>query len=118
MSDQISWYVELALEPQRLDEYRALTSEMTDAARQEAGILIYERYISDDNRTVFIHERFSGSDAAISHLRLFNTRFAERFHGIIRRKRFVVFGAPTDTLKLLLNAFGAIYMTPLDGFAR
>ncbi len=118
MTGQISWYAELTIDPVRLDEYCALTREMIDLSRQEPGTLIYERYVSDDQKTIHIYERYADSDAAALHLQNFNEQFSERFHGMIERRRFVVFGIPTEALRLMLDRFGAIYMTPLDGFGR
>jgi quinol monooxygenase YgiN len=41
MSGQISWHVELAIKPGRLESFRALTGDMVEAARRELGILSY-----------------------------------------------------------------------------
>src|SRR5262245_36158373 len=48
MSDQISWYVELAVKPSQLDNFQALTGEMVEATRRERGVLAYQRFVSAD----------------------------------------------------------------------
>jgi quinol monooxygenase YgiN len=35
MSDQISWWVELAVKPGQLENFRALTAEMVEFTRRE-----------------------------------------------------------------------------------
>ena len=48
MGDRISWYVELAVKPGQVENFRALTGEMVESAREERGVLHYERVVSDD----------------------------------------------------------------------
>lgn len=116
MTEQISWCAELAVDPARLMEYKALNTEMINLSRREPGTLIYERHISDDQKTIFVYERYANQDAAVSHLRAFDELFSDRFHGMLQRKRFVVFGTPTGVLRSLLDRFGAIYTTSIGGF--
>ena len=47
MHDEVSWQVELAIEPARFDAFRALTNEMIESTRLEEGVLIYERFLSE-----------------------------------------------------------------------
>ena len=111
MNRQISWHVELAIKPGRLESFRALTGDMVEAARRELGML------SGDGKTVHVHERYEDSAAALTHLRIFAKKFAEPFHDMVERKCFVVFGYPTTELKAALDAFGANYFEPLGDFA-
>jgi quinol monooxygenase YgiN len=114
---QVSWFVELTVKPGRLDEFEKLTGEMVAATRAERGVLAYQRFISDDGRTVYVHERYADSEAAVAHLRNFAARFGERFAGMVERKRFVVFGQPNDALRTLLHEYGATYHLPFGPFA-
>ena len=118
MSDEVSWQVELELDPGQRDAFRALTEEMVETARGEAGTLIYERFISRDGEVVWVYERYADSSAAVAHLQTFTRLFGERFAGLIRRKRFTVFGSPTEELKVILDEFGATYVARFAGFSR
>jgi len=69
MSDQISWYVELAVKPSQLDNFQALTGEMVKATRRERGVLAYQRFVSADCKLVLLYERYADSAAALAHLR-------------------------------------------------
>ena len=53
---EVSWWVELTVRPGCLEDFERLTGEMVAAARAESGILAYQRFISDDRRTVYVHE--------------------------------------------------------------
>ena len=117
MDDQISWTVELTVKSGQLDCFLALTGEMVDATRSEAGVLSYQRFVSDDGKFVHVYERYASSAAALAHLRKFRDRFGGRFATMVERTRFTVFGYPSDELRMLLDAFGATYMKPFGKFA-
>jgi quinol monooxygenase YgiN len=118
MSTEISWHVELAVKPGKLEDFRILTREMVEATRGEPGALIYERFVSEDGTVVYGYERYADSSAAVAHLVAFGTTYRDRFVATVERKRFAVFGVPSAELRGMLDAFGATYQAPLDGFSR
>ena len=71
MDDQISWHVKLAVKPGQIENFLALTVEMVQSARDEPGVLNYERFVSDDSKLVHVYERYADSAAAAAHLRKF-----------------------------------------------
>jgi (4S)-4-hydroxy-5-phosphonooxypentane-2,3-dione isomerase len=117
MSEQISWHVELAIKPGQLKSFLALTGEMVASTRREHGVLGYQRFVSEDGKTVHIYERYADCAAALMHLKTFAQTFAERFQSMVERKRFVVLGCPTADLKAALDELGAIYFKPFGDFA-
>jgi quinol monooxygenase YgiN len=117
MGDQVSWWVELAVKPGELDNFRALTGEMVESTRGEPGVLSYERFVSDDGKVVHVYERYADSAAALAHLRAFEKKFGGRFLSMVGRKRFTVFGTPSDELRRVLDGFGATYLEPFGAFA-
>lgn len=112
MNDEVSWHVELAIKPGKLDDLRALTGEMVAASRKEPGTLSYQRFVSEDGGFLHIYERYSNSEAALAHLRTFTARFGERYAALVERRRFILFGLPSDELRRFLERFGAIYAKP------
>ena len=116
MSEHIAWQVELVVKPETLIDLRALTAEMVEYTRQEHGVLCYERFISADEKTLHIYERYADSAAAVAHLLAFGERFGERFAALIQRKSFVVYGVPSTELRALLDNFDAVYLSPFAGF--
>jgi quinol monooxygenase YgiN len=105
----VSWWVELAVRPGCLEAFETLTGEMVAATRSERGVLAYQRFIGDDRQTVYVHERYEDSAAAVAHLVEFATTFGERYAVLIERKRFLVFGEPSSELRALLDKYGASY---------
>ncbi len=118
MTTEVSWQVELAVKPGKLEDFRALTREMVESTRGEPGVLIYERFVSEDGKVVHIYERYADSAAALAHLRMLGEQFAGRFLGMVDRTRFTVFGTPSDAVRGVLDGFGATYLGPFGGFAR
>jgi quinol monooxygenase YgiN len=115
----VSWHVELAVKPGELDNFRALTREMVEFARSEAGVVVYERFVSPDGNDVHVYERWVDSPAALTHLQAFGEQFGARFSSMVERKRFTVYGTPSDELKRVLDRFGATtYLRPFGGFSR
>ena len=113
---QVSWWVELVVRPDDLDAFEALTGEMVAAARNQQGVLAYQRFISHDRLTVYVHERYEHSGAAVAHLVNFAATFGERYGRLIERKRFLVFGNPSDDLRAILDKYGATYHRPFGPF--
>jgi quinol monooxygenase YgiN len=109
---QVCWWVELAVRPGCLDAFEKLTGEMVNSTRAERGVLAYQRFISDDRQTVYVHERYEDSDAAVAHLRAFAAIFGERYASVVDRKSFAVFGEPSDELRTILDGYGATYHRP------
>lgn len=113
MSEQISWWVELAVNPDRLDSFVELTAEMVERTAAETGVLGYQRFVSEDRATVHAVERYETSEAALEHLTRFQEKFAKRFSGLVTRRRFTVYGTPSTARKVVLDTFGAVYLSPL-----
>ena len=118
MSDEVSWQVELELKPGKLEPFRALTEEMVEATRGEVGALIYERFISEDGEAIWVYERYADSAAAVAHLRTFAKQFGESFTSMVIRRRFTVFGSPSDELRSILEGLDATYLARFGGFSR
>lgn len=117
MSDQIGWCVELEIKPGLLDSFIELTAEMVEHTATEPGVLTYQRFVTTDNEIVHVVERYETSEAALTHLRAFQDKFARRFSGMVTRRRFAVYGTPTAELKTVLDCFGAIYLSPLGSLS-
>lgn len=118
MGSEISWQVELAIKPGQLDHFRAVTRDMVAFAKSEPGVLVYERFVSEDGQTVYVYERFVDSAAAVAHLVAFGKQYGERFAAMVERRWFRVCGTPSDELRALLDRFGAAYLDLFDGFSR
>jgi quinol monooxygenase YgiN len=88
------------------------------ATKEEPGALAYEYNVSDDESTIHIFERYRDSNAVVAHVEQTFAQFAERFLALATVTGFVVYGSPNAEARKILDGFGAVYMTPFDGFTR
>jgi quinol monooxygenase YgiN len=117
MSENISWILQVAIHPGKLDDFRAVANELIAATKSEPGTLAYEWNLSGDQTICHIYERYQDSEAVSTHLQTFGP-LAERFMEACQPTRFHVYGAPTDAVKTALADFGPVYFTLLGGFSR
>ena len=119
MSDNVHWVIELEIKQGELDNFKALMNEMVEATRaNEPGTMNYEWFISDDESSCHLYERYADSAATMTHLGWFGQNFAERFMAAVAPTRLVVYGDPNDEVRAALSAFGAVHMAQIGGFAR
>ena len=119
MSNNVYWVLELAIKPGEFDNFKALLNEMVKATQaNEPNALNYEWFISKDNKSCHIYERYVDSAAVMTHLGTFGQKFAERFMAALEPTRFTVYGNPSDEVIKALSGFGPVYMAPIGGFAR
>ena len=116
VGDEIAWRVELFVKPDQVGNLLALTDEMVKSASAEVGCLSYQRFISPDGQSVHLYERYSNSGAALAHLTIFFRQFATRFASMVDRKAFIVYGAPSSELRLMLDRFSPQYLRPFGNF--
>ncbi len=118
MQGQVSWVLEANVKPGELDTFRALMEEMVEGTSAEPQTLSYEWYLSDDQSTVHLYEKYADSDAMIAHVSGFVEKWAGRFMGCLDVTRFTVYGDPSAAARELLDGFGPTYLGPWGGFAR
>lgn len=118
MEDQVSWVIELAVKPGELEAFRALMEEMVAGTSLQPSALGYEWFISADDATVHIYEKYADSEATVSHVSGFLANWAERFLAAVDVTRFTVYGSPNAAAKEMLDGFGAVYLGPWGGFSR
>jgi quinol monooxygenase YgiN len=118
MKEHVSWVIELAVKPGQLDSFKELMEEMVAGTSNEPETLNYEWYISGDDGTVHIFEKYTNSDAMITHVNGFMEKWAARFMERVDPTRFTVYGDPSEAARERLAAFGGTYLAPWGGFAR
>jgi len=119
MSDTVAWMLELAIKPGELDNMKALMNEMVEATQtNEPGTLNYEWFISEDEKSCHIYERYADSAAAMIHIGNFGQHFAKRFMAVFEPTRRVVYGNPNEEVRKILSSRGGVFMGPLGGFGR
>jgi quinol monooxygenase YgiN len=118
MEGQVSWLLEATVKPGQLDALKELMQEMVEGTSTEPTTRNYEWYISDDDGTLHLYEKYADSDAMVAHVNGFLEKWAGRFLGCLEPTRFTVYGDPSPAARELLTGFRPTYFRPLGGFAR
>ncbi len=114
----ISWNLQMSVRDDRLNEARDLMNEMVVATQQEPGTQNYEWFLSGDDKTCHINERYADSEAVMVHLGNFGSKFADRFLACFEPTSLSVYGDPSAEARAALDGFGAVYLGWLGGFNR
>jgi len=118
MSSVVSWTLHLNVREGRLDDLRSLVTEMVESTRGESGALAYEYFLTPDEKSCQIYERYADSAATLEHLKNFGAKFSDRFMACLEPTGFFVYGEPSADVRSVLDGFGAVYLGWMDGFAR
>ena len=81
MTNEISWQVELMIKPGKLENFRALTLGMVESTKDEHGVLLYVRSVSDDGGVVYVYERYTDPSYAVSELLAFGIELQRANYG-------------------------------------
>ena len=114
----VSLVFEVSVKEGREADARTLVAEMVEATRGEPGTLDYEIHATEDGRRFLSFERYADTDAALTHLGAFGTRWMARFFDVFVPERMIVFGEPNDAVRGALAAAAPTYMREVAGFSR
>ncbi len=84
MSEAISWSIEASIKPGQLDDFNALAEELVQSTQSGPNALAYEWFLSEDEGTCHIYERYSNSAAALNHMAGCGSVFMGRLNGFVR----------------------------------
>ncbi len=116
--NNISWNLKLSINEGKLDDFKALMTEMVASTTAEEGCMTYDWYIMPDGSEVHIQERYADNGAALVHLGNFGEHFAERFMACVTPRSFVVYGPAGDDIRGALTPMGAVFLDHFGGFRR
>ncbi len=114
----ISWLFELAINPGRFEDFKALMADTIEATQSEVDSLNYGWTISDDHQVCHVYERYRDSAAVMMHLESFGANFAVRLMEAVTPARLVAYGTPSPQVKDALAGLSPVYMAPLGVFRR
>ncbi|TVU92242.1 MULTISPECIES: putative quinol monooxygenase [Vreelandella] len=117
MNDDITCVFALTLREGKFPAFRDLVAKIVTTTKQEPGTLSYVYSVSADEKNAHIVERYN-ADAVVSHVDETFAPFAEEFLSLVTIDSLTVYGRPSQSIKSRLDPFGAVYLTPFDGFTR
>lgn len=118
MASIVSWVLQVSIREGHFEDFRKLMHEMVESTRAEPGTLIYEWFISEDQKSCHIYERYADSAATMAHVGNFGSMFATRFVEFVEPTSMHVYGDPASDVRAALDGLGAEYLSPFGGFGR
>jgi quinol monooxygenase YgiN len=115
---QVSWVLECEVKDGKLDDFKELMDEMVAGTSEEPQTLNYEWFISDDEKTVHLYEKYADSAATVTHVNGFLEKWAGRFMECVDVNRFTVYGNPDEAASQVIAPFGGKQLSTWGGFAR
>lgn len=117
MNNEIISVFKLNIERENLPAFKKLVEKIVNKTKEEAGTLTYVYSINEKQNSVHIVERYM-ENSLLSHIDVTFAPFAEEFLQLATVTELTVYGNPNAIEQERLNKFGAIYLTPFDGFSK
>jgi quinol monooxygenase YgiN len=117
MENEIISIFTLAINEGKLPAFKTLVAKIVAETKKEPATLAYIYSVSADEKTAHIIEHYR-IEGVISHIENTFSPFAEEFLSLVSITGLTVYGNPDAVIKEKLDAFGAVYLAPFDGFSR
>ncbi|MEN5362742.1 hypothetical protein [Brevundimonas intermedia] len=117
MNGELYSIYHLSLNPTDFPRFQALIAKIVAATKKEPDTLTYEYVANAEKTAVHIVERYRMA-GVISHVEETFAPYAEEFLSLSKIEAVYVYGEPTPEIRAKLDAFGAVYLAPFDGFTR
>ena len=101
------------IDPNRLDEFKALASELLRITNDDDGVLSYDWYLSDDGTRCVVRETYVDSLAVVAHLPLVHEQLA-RIGEICGAADGDILGDASPDLRAMIDTTGAHLCTHLQ----
>jgi quinol monooxygenase YgiN len=109
-------YEVITIDVPNMDVLKPIVEKVVAASEQEPGTITYAYMMTPDKKRVDIIMRFTDSDAALAHLKMFGQQYQKEFFAAAKQASFTVYGTANDDLKKALEPAKPTYMQPFAGF--
>lgn len=121
-SKAITFIIDLSVNADSNEDLTLFSQEITTNVLDTEDFCIeYAYYVSEDNTSVTLYEKYIDSESAIKHGQNFMaSTFFDRFFNLFTLNKFIVTGPASDEFKKFTsdNGFVIEYRNSIDGFTR
>ena len=121
-SKAITFIIDLSVNTDSNEDLTLFSQEITtNVLNTEDFCIEYAYYVSEDNTSVTLYEKYIDSESAIKHGQNFMaSTFFDRFFNLFTLNKFIVTGPASDEFKKFTseNGFVIEYRNSIDGFTR
>jgi quinol monooxygenase YgiN len=118
--NQLHFRAEFTIEEGKREDFKELIQEMTRAVQEnEPDTITYQFYLNKDNTKCIVHETYTNSDAAFTHMNgVASKTILPKVFEIAKINRFDAYGTPSEELQKVLTSFGSEIYNLFTGFSR
>ena len=120
--NNIAFIINLKVNDNTSEDLDGFIGEITEnVIKNESFCIEYAYYVSEDRKTVTLHEKYIDSKSGVIHGQNFMSGpFFDRFFNLFTIEEFIVVGTASDEFKKFTkdNGFVIDYRTSSDGFIR
>lgn len=121
-SDDLTFIIDLKVNSDTNEDLNLFVEEITqNVIDSENFCLEYGYYVSEDQSSVTLYEKYIDSESAVKHGQNFmGGPFFERFFNLFTLEKFIVTGPASEEFKNFTqeNGFVIEYRNSIDGFLR
>ena len=121
-SDDITFIIDLRVNDNTVENLDEFINQITQhVINTEDFCLEYGYYVSEDNKSVTLYEKYIDSESAVKHGQNFmDGEYFDRFFNLFTLEKFIVTGPASDEFKNFTqeNGFVIEYRNSVDGFIR
>ena len=113
VTENIYWTITGKVKDGELENMKKAIEAMVVATRIEDGAISYDFWLSDDDTTLYIHERYKDSEATLEHMKNVGN-LLPAFIGCVDLEPITIIGNCSTELKQAWEAFGAKHVKILN----
>ena len=121
-SDDITFIIDLRVNDNTIENLDEFIKQITQhVINTEDFCLEYGYYVSENNKSVTLYEKYIDSESAVKHGQNFmDGEYFDRFFNLFTLEKFIVTGPASDEFKNFTqeNGFVIEYRNSVDGFIR
>lgn len=117
MRSQIYWILKCDVNAGMQAGLNAVATKFCERTAGEEGVVAYEWSLSEDGKRLHVYERYSNSDAALTHLGNVGPILDELF-ALVTPREIVCYGNASEAFRNAMKDFPMCYMKTFDGFHK
>ena len=115
MTKNIYWTLSANVKDKKIDDLKAFLSEVLRKTQTEIGCLNYEFWFSEDEKKLYVFERYANSESCLDHIRNVSEDLPN-FFDCVELDPIIILGDVTVPVKEVFDKMNASYVNFFKGY--
>ena len=115
MTKNIYWTLSANVKDKKIDDLKAFLSEVLRKTQTEIGCLNYEFWFSEDEKKLYVFERYANSKSCLDHIRNVSEDLPN-FFDCVELDPIIILGNVTVPVKAVFDKMNASYVNFFKGY--